>query len=97
MLGSAQGTPTIRFFKPDSRSKRNKKKPLEYSLARDAPSLVRFAKLHMPSFVVSVSGGSEWAEFEAKAQRNGLPAAVLFTKSSKTSSVFKAVSVEYRK
>ena len=34
---------------------------------------------------------------QAKARRNGLPAAVLFTKSSKTSSVFKAVSVEYRK
>jgi len=96
-LGAVQGTPTIRFFKPDSKSKSNKKVPIDYNGERKAKALISFAKQHEPNHIVSVKSLAAFDDFVQKADRNGLPKAVVFSKSASTSSMLKAMTVEYRR
>ena len=97
LLGSIQGTPTIRFFVPNRKSANNKKRVLDYNQERKAAALVRYAKTYEPNFVESVKTMDAWSKFVAKAQKFELPIAVLFSNSKTTASMLKAVSVEYRR
>ena len=69
----------------------------DYDQAREVKDLVRFATSRMPNFVEKVASTKELAAVQAKAAEWGLPVALVFSKSSGTSSTLKALSTEYRR
>ena len=96
-LGEIKGTPTIKAFVPNRKSSNNKKEVLEYNQERKVRDLLRFATTTMPSYVESLADAAALAKFDAKAAEWGLPRILVFSKSSGTSSLLKALSSEYRR
>lgn len=103
LLGDYQGTPTIRLFKP-KRKQRVKgssaeKDALDYQHGeRTAKDLRKFLEYQLPNFVEKVKAGSQDLErVRAKADKYGLPVAVLFTTKPNTSTTVKWLSVEFRR
>jgi len=95
LLGEIKGTPTIKAFVPDR--KNNRKRPLDYNLAREVKDLERFAVSNMPNFVELVEGSRALSNFMAKADEWGLPKVLVFSKSKTISSTLKALSAEFRR
>ena len=96
-LGEIKGTPTIKAFVPKRSSTTNKKEVVEYQQERKVRDLLRFATSTMPSYVEALADAAAVAAFDAKAAEWGLPRILVFSKSSGTSSLLKALSGEYRR
>lgn len=100
LLGDFKGTPTIRLFNPKKKQgNSNKKKAvLDYNNERKAKDMKQFVEGNMPTFIEPISGGKTGlSSFAAKAERNGLPQALLFTSKAKTLSMTKFLSTEFRR
>jgi len=97
LLGEVRGTPTIRAFVPSRRSSRNEKETVDYNQAREVSALSRFALGLLPNYVERVSGEEALAGLFGKAEDWGLPVVLVFSTSSGTSSLLKALSGEYRR
>lgn len=99
MFGQIQGTPTIKFIKP---SKKNapgvykKKDTQDYNGPREAGPLREFAEANMPNAVEKIEGDSGLQTFLTKAEKYGLPRALVFSDKSLSAAV-KAASTEYRR
>ena len=76
---------------------KNKKKVLDFNGERKAKAMEKWAVGMMPSFVERVSGSESFTKFKAKAETYGLPILLLFSKSSSTKPLIKALSTEYRR
>jgi protein disulfide-isomerase A6 len=100
LLGEIQGTPTIRLYVPKKKQKdggNSKKVVLDYNFERKAADMKRFLDEHMPEFIERVSGASGLEKFQNKAERYGLPQAILFTSKAKTLPLTKFLSTEFRR
>ena len=96
-LGQIQGTPTIKLFFPQKKSRKNAKKSVDYNGPRELKPMVKFAVEYMPNFLEKVEGVSGHAKFAAKAESNGLPKVLLFSKSKGTKPLIKALSSVFRR
>jgi len=96
-LGQIQGTPTIKLFFPQKKSRKNAKKSVDYNGPRELKPMVKFAVEYMPNFLEKVEGVSGHAKFVAKAESNGLPKVLLFSKSKGTKPLIKALSSVFRR
>jgi len=101
LLGEIKGTPTIRFFKPKKQQKtmgsHAQKAVLDYNQERKAKDMKSFLEYSMPSYVERVSFPDDLSKALAKADKYGLPKAILFPSKAKTSSVVKYLSTEFRR
>lgn len=99
MLGEVKGTPTIRLYKPKAKqgNSNRKKVVLDYNQERKAKDMKKFADYAMPNFVERVKNEEGLRAFEEKAQRNGLPRALLFTSKADTKPLTKFLSAEFRR
>ena len=103
LLGSYEGTPTIRLFKPKRKPKtpgnNAEKTVVDYRHGeRKASDLRRFLENQMPEFVERVRFGKEdYDRLLAKADRFGLPVALVFSSKAKTSTTTKWLSAEFRR
>jgi hypothetical protein len=100
LLGEIKGTPTIRLYKPKKHqgNSHREKVVVDYNFERKAKDLKRFLDAQMPDFSEKINkGSSELKEFHAKAVRNGVPRAILFTAKSTTSPLTKYLSTEFRR
>jgi protein disulfide-isomerase A6 len=101
LIGQIKGTPTIKFIYPNNKKNKansNKKKiVVDYQQARELKPMMEFAEAKMPNYVEKIKGVKKLDKFIAKADKYGLPKALLFTKLGKTSSSLKALSTEYRR
>lgn len=100
LLGEIKGTPTIRLFNPKKKQGNSNKKKvvLDYNYERKVKDMKQFVEGNMPNFVERVSNGKTGlTSFSAKAERNGLPQALLFTSKAKTLSMTKFLSTEFRR
>ena len=98
ILGEIKGTPSIRLFKPKKKSPDNRRKDVvDYNYERKAVDLKRFLDKEMPNFVEKVNGKGDFRSYEEKAERNGLPKAILFASKARTSSLTKYLSTEFRR
>jgi hypothetical protein len=100
IVGQIQGTPTIKFIVPSKKNKKNqfnKKIVSDYNGARETKPMMSFAILNMPNFVEKVTGQPGLKKYLKKADDYGLPKVLVFSKSSTTSSMIKAISTEYRR
>jgi len=81
LLGEIKGTPTIRLYKPKKKQGNSdrQKVVVDYNYERKAVDMKRFVDAQMPSFVEKVNGMKDLTLFQDKADRNGLPQALLFT------------------
>jgi hypothetical protein len=73
----------------------SKKIVMDYNMERKAKDMKQFLDYNMPSYIEQVSGSLD--KFEEKADRNGLPKAILFTSKAKTASMTKYLSTEFRR
>jgi protein disulfide-isomerase A6 len=100
LLGEIQGTPTIRLYIPKKKQKdggNSKKVVLDYNYERKATDMKRFLDENMPEFIEKVSGVKGLEKFQNKAERYGLPQAILFTSKAKTLPLTKFLSTEFRR
>ncbi|CAJ1954835.1 unnamed protein product [Cylindrotheca closterium] len=101
LLGEIKGTPTIRFFKPKKQQKTKgsnaQKTVMDYNQERKAKDMKTFLEYSMPNYVERVSFPEDLAKAVAKADKFGLPKAILFPSKPKTSSVIKYLSTEFRR
>ena len=101
LLGEIQGTPTIRFFKPKKQQKTKgsnaQKTVMDYNQERKAKDMRTFLEYQMPSYVERISFPEDLTKAVAKADKYGLPKAILFPSKPKTSSVIKYLSTEFRR
>lgn len=100
LLGEYKGTPTIRMFVPKAKQKPGsyaKKQVLDYQYERTAVELKKFAEGNMPNFLESIKGMSDLQKFQVKAEKYGLPRAILFTSKAKTLALTKYLSTEFRR
>jgi len=102
LLGEIQGTPTIRLFQP----KRKQSKPLsfaqkvvtDYQYERAAKDMKRWIDGQMFHYVEMVTNGkTEFEKYKGKADKHGLPKAILFASKATVSSLTKFLSVEFRR
>ena len=96
-LGEIKGTPTIKLFYPQKKSKKNKKVSVDYNGPRELKPMVKFAVDYMPNFVEKVEAESGFTKFTEKAESNGLPQVLLFSKSKGTKPLIKALSSIFRR
>lgn len=98
LIGQIQGTPTIKLFVPKRKKNKNnrKKNVLDYNYERDLKSMKRFVEGNMPSFVEKVNKKTIDA-FKEKAEKYGLPIALVFSKSSAPKPLLKFASTEFRR
>lgn len=94
LIGSVQGTPTLKLFKP--KGKRNRKQVIDYQQERKAKDMMQFAARHMPNYVERVVGVAGMEAFDLKADKYGLPRVLVFCDGG-TKPVLKAMSTEYRR
>jgi len=101
LLGEIQGTPTIRFFKPKKQQKTKgsnaQKSVTDYNQERKAKDMRTFLEYYMPSYVERISFPEDMTKAVAKADKYGVPKAILFPSKPKTSSVVKYLSTEFRR
>jgi len=101
LLGEIKGTPTIRLYKPKKKQQpgsHKKKTVTDYQFERKAKDMKSFVDKEMPVFLEYVTHGqTDLDKFEEKAQKNGLPRAMLFTSKPNTSPVAKFISTEFRR
>lgn len=97
LLGEIKGTPTIRLYKPKrNQGDSNKKKiVMDYNMERKFKEMKQFVDYNMPNYIEKISSSLE--KFNDKAQRNGLPRALLFTSKANTASLTKYLSTEFRR
>ena len=96
-LGEIRGTPTMKVFVPRKKSRKNKKMSMDYNGPRELKDMKAFAEHHMPNFVEAINGDSAHAKFLEKAEKHGLPVALLFSKSKATKPMIKAMSSIFRR
>jgi len=100
IVGQIQGTPTIKFIVPSKKNKKNQfntKIVSDYNGARETKPMMSYAISKMPNFVEKVNGQAGLEKFLKKADDYGLPKVLVFSKSTTTSSMIKAISTEYRR
>jgi hypothetical protein len=102
LLGSFQGTPTIRLFKPKKKQKAPKshadKTVMDYNQERKAKDMRTFLEYNMPNYAERISfGESDFKKATSKADKFGLPKALIFPSKPKASSVIKFLSTEFRR
>ena len=104
LLGEYKGTPTIRLFTPKKKQKKKgsnaEKNVLDYSHGeRNVKDMKKFLEYQIPNFVERIKFGVEdYMKIKNKADKYGLPIALLFTSKSKsTSTSIKWLSTEYRR
>lgn len=99
LLGEVKGTPTIRLYKPTAKqgNSNRKKVVLDYNQERKAKDMKKFVDYAMPDFVEKVKGAAVLQAFEEKAERNGLPRAILFTAKAGAKPLTKFLSAEFRR
>lgn len=99
MLGEIKGTPTIRLFKPKTKKNRyNRKKiVLDYNGERKKKDMKRFVEANIPNFLEKVHDLKGLEKFQLKANKYGLPQALVFSKKGTTSALLKYASAEYRR
>jgi len=104
LLGEYKGTPTIRLFTPKKKQKKKgstaEKMVLDYNHGeRNVKDLKKFLEYQIPTFVDRIKFGvEEYLKSKQKAEKYGLPMAVLFTSKPKsTSTSIKWLSTEYRR
>ncbi|KAL3928073.1 MAG: hypothetical protein SGBAC_012803, partial [Bacillariaceae sp.] len=101
LLGEIKGTPTIRFFKPKKQQKTKgsnaQKTVMDYNQERKTKDMRTFLEYSMPTYVERVSFPEDLTKSVAKADKYGIPKAILFPSKPKTSSVVKFLSTEFRR
>lgn len=101
LLGDIRGTPTIRLYIPKKKQKpgsNKEKNVIDYPYERKAKDLKKFLDENMPDHSEKiVNGSSDMEKFEAKAEKHGLPRALLFTRKADTMPVTKFLSTEFRR
>jgi len=101
LIGQIRGTPTIKYIYPNNRKNKpgsNKRKiVLDYQGAREMKAMRDYAETKMPNYVERIRSKKKLSAFIEKANKYGLPKAILFTKLRKTSSSLKALSTEFRR
>jgi len=99
LLGEVKGTPTIRLYKPKKKQgPSNKRKDVvDYNYERKAKDMKRFVDEQMPNFIERINGAKGLQSFEEKAERNGLPGALIFTSKPSTVPMTKYLSTEFRR
>jgi len=104
LLGEYKGTPTIRLFTPKKKQKKKgstaEKIVLDYNHGeRNVKDLKKFLEYQIPNFVDRIKFGvDDYLKIKQKANKYGLPMAVLFTsKTTSTSTSIKWLSTEYRR
>lgn len=101
LLGEFKGTPTIRFYKPKKQQKSKgsnaQKTVMDYNQERKAKDMRTFLEYSMTSYVERISFQDDLTKALAKADKYGLPKAILFPSKPKTSSVVKYLSTEFRR
>jgi len=99
LIGQIKGTPTVKFIIPSKKNKKNsntKKKVLDYSGAREYKPMKEFAESSMPSYVENINGQKSLDAFLAKADKYGLPRALVFSKKARSATI-KGLSTEFRR
>lgn len=103
LLGEYQGTPTIRLFKPKKKQRKkgsnSEKIVLDYQHGeRNVRDMKKFLEYQIPNYVERIKFGSEdYDKIKAKADKYGLPIALLFTSKASTSTNVKWLSTEFRR
>jgi len=104
LLGEYKGTPTIRLFTPKKKQKKKgsnaEKNVLDYSHGeRNVKDMKKFLEYQIPNFVERIKFGiDDYTKIKQKADKYGLPIALLFTSKPKsTSTSIKWLSTEYRR
>lgn len=103
LLGEYSGTPTIRLFKPKKKQRKKgsnaEKTVTDYKHGeRNAKDLRKFLEYQMPNYVERVKfGRSDYDKVAAKANKYGLPIALIFTSKGTTSTTVKWLSTEFRR
>lgn len=76
----------------------NKRKDvIDYNFERKAKDMKKFVDEQMPNFIDRISGAKGLQSFEEKADRNGLPRALIFTSKPSTVPMTKYLSTETRR
>lgn len=101
LLGEIKGTPTIRLYKPKKKQRpgSNKEKVvIDYNFERKARDMKKFVDEKIPSAAEQVvNGEKDLDSFEEKAEKHGLPRAMLFTSKADTMPLTKYLSTEFRR
>ena len=99
LLGEIKGTPTIRLFKPKVKKNRfnRKKTVLTYNFERKKKDMKRFVDANLANFLEKIKDTKSFELFAEKAERHGLPKALVFSKAKTTTPLLKYVSTEYRR
>lgn len=103
LLGDYSGTPTIRLFKPKKNQRKKgsnaEKDVTDYQHGeRNLKDMRKFLEYQMPNYVERVKfGRSDYDKVGAKANKFGLPIALVFTSKGTTSTTVKWLSTEFRR
>ena len=103
LLGDFQGTPTLRLFKPKKKQRQPEsnaeKSVVDYRHGeRTAKDMRNFIEDQMPNYSMRVTfGEKDLHKALAKAQKFGIPVALMFTSKPKTSPLIKFLSTEFRR
>lgn len=100
IFGQIKGTPTIKFIVPHKKNKKGKfkkKRVSDYNGERKHPALKEYAESQMPSAVETINGMQAMEKFLSKADKYGLPQALVFLKASSSMATVKALSIEHRR
>jgi hypothetical protein len=102
LLGEISGTPTIRLYKPKKKQPKlgghADKVVVDFRQERNVKSLQQFLEDQMPNYVERVVFSDDYVDkVQPKAQKYGLPQAILFTSKPKTTALLKYLSTEFRR
>ena len=101
LLGEFRGTPTIRLYKPKRKQKpgsNKEKQVVDYNGERKAKDMKKFLDYYMPNFAEQVvNGPKDLEKFQAKAEKHGLPSAMLFVSKAETIPLTKFLTTEFRR
>ena len=99
VLGDIQGTPTLRMIQPRKKSQTARETiRLEYQGDRSVRDMKDFIDSHMPNYTERVTFGIEDVnKYLGKADKFGLPKAIIFTSKPRTSTMLKWLSIEFRR
>ncbi|KAG7367851.1 thioredoxin [Nitzschia inconspicua] len=103
LLGDIQGTPTLRLYKPKKKQRKPdsnaEKVVVDYRHGeRTAKDMKAFLENEMPNYSERITfGQKDLDKASQKADKYGLPVALLFTSKPKTSPLVKFLSTEFRR